>query len=401
MVNPISPADGRVQAFVKAEKFDPTVKVNPDPRMIQSRSPRYNLVIAKYLRPVEHVIYNLLDDDGDRVVAKGMNQAARADAILSAFARFSKAVCFSLDCSRWDKHVKSTILNVEHGFYRALVGVHPEFDRLLSWQLVNRCRTSGGVKYVVTGGRMSGDVNTALGNCLLMVLMCRAAMRRLGVYYKLLNDGDDVLVFVEHSEFDRVSGSIAKIFLEFGQELKIENVASLPSDVVFCQSKLVHNGEHYVMVRDWRKVLSQACCGTKNWNVPSYVRPMMGLVGTCELALNVGIPVLQAYAVALIRCSRGLLANFGDADAGLVARLRAEFGEGLEAACKIKARPITDTARAAFTAAFGLCEWEQVAIEDILSKWDIDTTIATTVPGEWDSSWLDCRSLLVHLPEIY
>lgn len=400
-INPLSPSDGRIQSFVKAEKFDPAAKENPDPRMIQARSPRYNLVVAKYLRPIEHIIYNLLDDDGDRVVAKGMNQVARAAAVLKCFSAFREAVCFSLDCSRWDKHVKRGVLSIEHGFYRAVIGGSPELDKLLSWQLVNRCRTAGGVKYMVNGGRMSGDINTALGNCLLMVLMCRAAMRRIGVYYKLLDDGDDVLVFVEGSNFDRVSGEIAKIFLDYGQELKIENIARKPSDVLFCQSRIVHNGLDWIMVRDWRKVLSHACCGTKHWNNPAEVRPMMGLIGAGELALNLGVPILQEFALALKRCSRGLVAKLTNADTGLVYRLKAEFGDELEPVLRYQPRVVTAVARAAFTAAFGVSEWEQVAIEKILKTWDIDSTESITVPTEWMSDWVDRRSLLVHLPELY
>jgi hypothetical protein len=400
LMNPLTAGDARIQSFVKAEKFDPEAKVNPDPRMIQARSPRYNLCVAKYLRPVEHIIYGLQDEDGDRMVAKGLNQRQRADRVLRNFASFRNPVCFSLDCARWDKHVKAPILNIEHGFYKAVLPGHPEFERLLAYQMVNRCRTSGGVKYVVNGGRMSGDINTALGNVLLMVLMVKAAMRRLGVPCKVLDDGDDCLVWVEGSYFDRVSDSLPKIFLEYGQELKVENIAWKPSEVVFCQSRLVHNGEEWIMVRDWRKVLSQACCGTRHWNDPAMVRPMMGLVGACELALNVGVPILQAFALALIRNSRGQRASVVHTDSGLAARLKAEFGE-LEDAFKIKMRPVTAVARAAFTLAYGVEDWEQRAIENSLLTWTVDKTDSVTVPQEWASGWEDTRSLAVHIPLLH
>lgn len=400
-LNPLTVGDARIQSFVKAEKFDPEEKINPDPRMIQARSPRYNLVIAKYLRPVEEIIYHLKDDFGDRVVAKGMNQSARADQILANFSCFQSPVCFSLDASRWDKHVKAPVLAVEHGFYRDIMGHHPEFDQLLIWQMKNRCRTSGGVKYSVHGGRMSGDINTALGNCLLMVVMIMAAMKELGVFYKVLDDGDDCLVWVEGSNFDRVRRALPKIFLGYGQELKIENVAWTPSEVVFCQSRLVHNGERWIMVRNWRKVLAQACCGTRHWNDPAMVRPMMGLVGSCELALNVGVPILQEFALALIRISHGKIASMLHTDSGLLARLKAEYGKDLESAMAIKARPVTAEARAAFTLAFGVSEWEQCAVEEVLRKWDLTTETSLTVPSEWASDWIDRRALAVNIPKIF
>lgn len=403
LTNPVSAGDGRIQAFVKAEKFDPDAKVNPDPRMIQARSPRYNLVIAKYLRPTEHIIYNLVGRDKLREVAKGMNQFERAATILRKFSLFKSPVCFSVDCSRWDKHVSRDVLLVEHGFYKAVVGYHPEFDRLLSCQLNNRCRTSGGVKYTVDGGRMSGDINTALGNCLLMVLMARSAMRMLGVdVYSIFDDGDDCLIFVEDADFNTVSMGLNKTFLEFGQEIKIENVAREPWDVVFCQSRIVHNGEQYAMVRNWRKVLSQSACGTKHWNDPCQVAPMLGLVGTCELALSAGVPILQDYANALIRLAGGKIAKTINADSGVIARLRAEFGQGWESAItNARSRTITPEARASFERTFGVPDWEQQAIGNILANWSLSSFVAETVPVERDSTWVDTSALSQFIPLIY
>jgi hypothetical protein len=406
LVNPLSEADGRIQSFVKAEKINPLDKENPDPRMIQARSPRYNLVIAQYLRPVEHIIYNLEDNFGYRLVAKGLNQRDRASAIVSRFAQFDNPVCFSIDCSRWDKHVNSHVLKIEHDFYKHILGNHPIFDRLLRMQVNNKCRTAGGVKYSVYGGRMSGDINTALGNCLLMVLMVRTAMKRLGVnMYSFLDDGDDCLVFVEEGDFDAVSKGLKVEFLGFGQELKIENVAREVHEVLFCQSRIVYNGEYNIMVRDWRKVLSHACCGTRHWNDPNEVRPMFGLIGSCELALNAGVPILQAFSECLIRLSQGRCARIDNADAGILYRVKNEFGTYDALLSDIKAgvitgRPITDDARDAFERAFGVPHWQQRAVEAILQRWET-SVVASDVPTEWDHRWEDLRSLEVIGPKIF
>jgi len=398
VLRPISHDDARINSFVKAEKTDPFAKVNPDPRMIQARDPRYNLVVAKYLRPIEHYIYHLKGDDGLRCVAKGLNQRERADLFLRKWARFDVPVCFSIDCSRWDKHVTIDVLRVEHLFYRLLVPHCPEFDRLLSWQELNKCRTAGGVKYTVYGGRMSGDINTALGNCLLMVLMVRAAMVELGCKYTALDDGDDCLIIVEEIDFERLNAELPAKFLQFGQELKIENIARKPSDVLFCQARLAHNGIHPLFVRDWRKVLSNGCCGTKHWADPNLVRPMFGLVGTCELALNAGVPILQAYGEALIRMSRGRMASMLNAEAGLKYRVSLEFGENSPDAMP---RVVTARARRWFERAFGVPEWQQIEIERILSAWDLDDERCQDLPLEWDSSWTDRRSTQVLFPEIF
>lgn len=402
LVSPLCSSDARIQSFVKAEKFDPMAKINPDPRMIQARSPRYNFVLCKYLRPVEHIIYNLCDRHGVRAVAKGMNQRQRAATLVHKFSMFNNPVCFSIDCSRWDKHVSPEVLGVEHAFYKMLLPQHPEFDRLLSWQARNRCRTKGGVKYEVEGGRMSGDINTALGNCLLMVIMARAAMRSMRIkHYQLLDDGDDCLVLVEEEDFVTVSEQLQQKFLEYGQELKIENVAREIYDVIFCQSKIVFDGHDYLFVRDWRKVLSHACCGTKHWNEPPLVRPMMGLVGSCELALCKGIPILQAFAEALIRNSMGKIASMLNLETGLAYRVKAEYGADVDIKKEATSVEITDEARNSFEKSFGVPDWEQRAIEEILSRWTISSVETTTVPIEWDHRWTDDRSLLVHIPQIY
>lgn len=400
-INPLSASDARINSFVKAEKFDPEAKVNPDPRMIQARSPRYNLVIAKYLRPVEHFIYNLVGAAHTRQVAKGLNQRQRAALILEKFRQFRNPVCFTIDCSRFDKHVSLEVLRVEHAFYRMLLPNYPEFDRVLAWQEQNVCRTAGGVKYTVAGGRMSGDINTALGNCLLMVLMVRAAMRKLGIrHYDIVDDGDDCLVFVEMEDFALIKGELQKVFLQFGQELKIENVATDYTGVVFCQARIIYDGENHIMVRDWRKVLSQSTCGTKHWNDPCMVRPMCRLLGDCELALSAGVPILQEYALALRRIGGNKVAKLSSVDPGVMYRLERE-GDVQQVLLEAKARIITTEARLVFERVFQTSLFEQLAVEDVLRKWDLDVVTAVDVPVEWDSTWEDRRSLSVMLPQVY
>lgn len=397
-VRPFGDADARIQSFVKAEKTNPLAKVNPDPRMIQARTPRYNLMIAKYLRYVEHLIYNL-KHNGIRSVAKGMNQRVRAETILEKFSRFNDPICFSIDCSRWDQHVSDEVLEIEHGFYQHFYPNSEELRALLRHQRRNKCRTKNGVKYAVRGGRMSGDINTALGNCLLMVIMVRAAMGELDTKYDLLDDGDDCLIFIERSDFERVKEQLPAIFKAFGQELKIENIAERPSEVLFCQSRMVFNGKHHVMVRDWRKVLSQACCGTKHWNIPDMVRPMMGMVAACESVLNAGVPILAPFAAALHRMSRGRMAKLNACDSGLLRRYQIELGT--DKTPTFLNSEISLEARLSFQETFGVMISEQRTIEKALAEWDIDSEIARTVPVELDNTWDPVYSDAAYIPAVY
>jgi len=400
LVKPLTRSDASITAFVKAEKTDPRAKVNPDPRMIQARQPRYNLKLASYLRPIEHRIYHMSGVSGLRMVAKGLNAKQRAALLRQKWECFEAPVCVSLDASRFDKHVSREVLLQEHQYYIDCFGDNPELKELLDMQLKNRCRTANGVKYTVDGGRMSGDINTALGNCLIMIMMIMAACDQLGLRAEVLDDGDDCLLIFERKYLDQVIAALPAIFLEFGQELKVENIAYDICDVVFCQSKVVETAEGEMFVRDWRKVLSHACTGTKYWDNPRMVRPMMGLVGSCELAMSRGVPILQPFAEAVLRNSRGKRAKATTIDPGVIMRVRAELGS-FEEAYDNKSLPITQSARMSFARTFGVEIWEQLAIESILSAWDVEELNSTTYPSEIDYRWEHDVNISNLLPELY
>jgi hypothetical protein len=397
---PLTRSDARISAFVKAEKADPSAKKNPDPRMIQARQPRYNLVLASYLRPVEHRIYNLCGWSGLRMVAKGLNAKQRATLLQEKWDRFESPVCVSLDASRFDKHVSRDVLYQEHLYYLNSLGNPAELKEILAMQMKNKCSTKNGVKYTVDGGRMSGDINTALGNCLIMIMMILASCDGLKLDAEVLDDGDDCLLIFERSHLNRVVAALPGIFLEYGQELKVENIAYNISDVVFCQSKVITTVEGPMFVRDWRKVLSHACTGTKYWDNPRMVRPMMGLVGMCELAMSRGVPVLQPFALAVIRNSQGKTAKTTTIDPGVVMRIKNELGS-FDTAYERKSLPITDAARESFAETFGVEIWEQQAIEAILSDWVVNELNPTTYPVEIDHSWVHEVHVANVLPEIY
>lgn len=377
-VEPISERDARIKAFVKAERFDPADKINPDPRMIQARDPRYNLHLARYLRGIEHSVYGL-KRGGLPVIVKCKNPRQRAELLFARWKQFDRPVCFSLDASRWDKHVNIDVLRVEHNFYRQWYPAEIELDRLLRWQERNRCVTSNGVRYVVNGGRMSGDMNTALGNCLLMVAMIHAAMRGLGIKdYQIIDDGDDCLVLTEEHNYELLNAELPRIFLTYGQELKIENVARHPQDVVFCQSKLTLGADGWTFARNWRKVLSHSCCGTKHWNDPNMVRPMFGMLGDCENAIHRGVPIIQVYATRLRELSKGARANIEHLDSGYQYRIGSyQLGD----IKNIDGGEITTEARVEFERTWGVDPSTQLHIERTIMQWD-PREFAVDVPIE-------------------
>ncbi|APG76520.1 hypothetical protein 2 [Hubei tombus-like virus 12] len=393
LITPLNQRDGRVKAFVKAEKFDPTEKVNPDPRMIQARDPRYNLHLAQYLRPLEHECYSLRRH-GAPAIAKCFNPVQRANAIMQKWNMFENPVCFSLDCSRWDKHVHRKVLDVEHEFYQRWYPGEVQLETLLGMQKVNICTTSNGVKYTVDGGRMSGDMNTALGNVTLMCGMIYGAMKTFdNCHFEWLDDGDDCLVFVEQHDLARVAADLPRLFLEYGQELKIENIAMNPQDIVFCQSKLTYNGQFWTMARNWRKVLSQSCCGTKHWNDPNMVPGMFGLIGDCEMALHRGIPILQAFAQRLRDLSGGRRARMEHMDSSFQYRVGSYQLGDIQS---ITPAEVTEEARFEFQRTWGVDIQTQIGIEWHLAQWTPGIVHRDVGPELFSTDW--CQQLEPGIP---
>lgn len=379
---PLARADANLGCFVKAEKFNPLDKVNPDPRMIQARGPRFNLHMAGYIHPLERIVYQLRDEFGLRIFAKGLNSFEKADLIRSKFAKLKRPVCYSLDASRFDKHVSPKLLDEEHRFYLTMFPRDAQLAMLCDWQKRNKCFTSNGVRYAARGGRMSGDMNTALGNCVLMYAMLMAVAERLGVTPLVVDDGDDCLMLVEDHEAHKFEECITPYFLEFGMAIKLENRAEVPEQVVFCQSKIV--GDR--MVRNPIKVMSNGTSGCKHWHDPKLVRPMLTAVGACELACNAGVPVLQEYALSLLRNGRGERAKRIDLEGGVLQRALYEAGSE-QNIYATKAKDVTLEMRMEFERVWGIPVPAQLILEEMLQGWVIDDIVAVPVGTELHADW--------------
>lgn len=377
----VEATDGRIRAFIKMEKFNMLDKVNPDPRVIQYRSPKYNCMLGRYLRACEHQLYKLKGPLGYRVIAKGLNQVDRAKLLQKKLNAFEHPVVFSIDGSRWDKHIHPDILNLEHSYYLKCFGNDPFLKWLLWYQQNNICSTKNGLKYKVAANRMSGDLNTALGNCLLMVTMVYAAMKSLHIkYWDVLDDGDDCLIIVEKSQERLLLDGLANEFLTYGQEIKLENRAEDIQDVKFCQCQVVRVGGQPRFVRNWKKVLSGASSGFHNWNDLNKVYGMFTAIGQCELSINVGVPILEAFARACIRIGRGKQppADF----------YRYEYGQhNFESMTTFRNPVVGFDERVSFERAFGVSPDDQIAIENALDRWDVLVDEFVDVDVEIDHRW--------------
>ena len=117
------------------------------------------------------------------------------------------------------------------------------------------------IDYITDGCRMSGDMNTSLGNCLIMSALVLLYCRERGVRAKLANNGDDCLVFMDRRSLAQFRGGLHQWFVDFGFNITEEETAHVFERCEFCQSRPVWSGYEWVMVRNPQVALAKDVMG--------------------------------------------------------------------------------------------------------------------------------------------
>lgn len=363
-------ADSYVSTFLKAEKVNFTSKGDPAPRVIQPRSPRYNVEVGRYLKLFEGSLCQAFSRCfGYPVVMKGMNAQQVGDWMHKHWTHFRTPVGVGLDASRFDQHVSRAALEWEHSIYNSHFR-SDELRRLLRMQLVNRGigRVEGHrVDYTVEGCRMSGDMNTGMGNCLLMSSIVIAYCESRHIDFRLANNGDDCVLFVEAGDLPALHGLDAW-FLDFGFTLTREPPVYELEKVEFCQFQPVLTSTGWRMVRNPFTAMSKDCVSLVGWDTPSHIRAWATAVGECGLALTRGVPCWEAWYARLIRCG-------GDSNAGVEERIQEQ---GMYQWSKgVVGGVISPEARWSFYRAFGILPDAQEALE---AEYALDDQLAHYTP---------------------
>jgi hypothetical protein len=358
----ITKADSFLQSFVKAEAVNFTAKPDPAPRIIQPRNPRYNALVGRFIRPLEHRVYRAIANlFGGPTVMKGYNAVSTASCLREMWQEFTQPVALSLDASRFDQHVSREALQWEHSVYNRVYN-DPELAALLKWQLDNTGYVStsdgGRFRYTVSGCRMSGDMNTALGNCLIMCALVWTWANTCGVRIRLANNGDDCSVIMESRDLARFTAGLDAWFLEMGFTLTSEGHTSVFERIDFCQTRPVLTGRGWVMCRSPVVGL----CKDVLCKQPTMDRPITGYrrwlyqVGVAGAALADGVPVFSSAYAAFqrvgIMCEKAQ--GFGDMSSGFE-----HMARGLRA----ESTPITPEARVSFWRAWGITPDQQEMLE--------------------------------------
>jgi len=361
---PLCSADYKLRAFLKAEKL-PSAK-DAKPRMIFPRSPRYNLVLASWLKPFEHWLWGRLTakwlfdvSNPTRVVAKGLSPRCRANLIVRKFNAFERCTVFEVDGKAFEAHVSYAQLCCERSVYQAAYPGDSDLKRVLSKQLFEG-KTSSGVKFSRPGGRASGDFNTGMGNTLIMLAAVVGVLKSRHRKFDILCDGDNALVFCESRDLAWVrQGFYRDVLAASGHELTLEKPVTVLEHVRFGRSAPVFlgHGLGWTMVREPESVLSGAYASHRWLREPLFARRWLSGVARCELSLAIGVPVLQQHSLKVLKAvghSSKALPDAALADYFVVGAWLAGEGSVIQP---------TRECRLSFEAAFGWSPEVQLAVE--------------------------------------
>nr|WPR18365.1 MAG: RNA-dependent RNA polymerase [Chemarfal virus 66] len=356
----VRPMDWKVKTFVKFEKLLKKPGKVRVPRVIQPRSPVYSLALGRFTRPIEHQLYGWLNSIwGGVTVMKGLTPEQVGAEVYGKWSSFPNPVAVGLDASRFDQHVSRDALRWEHAVY-LMCNDSPDFEFLLSKQLKNQgVAYSEGKKltYETDGCRMSGDMNTGMGNCLLMCSMmysyCKRHGLRPGVDVHLLNNGDDCVLILDQKNFGKLK-NIGPWFLRLGFTMEEELPVTVLEEIEFCQSQPVCVDGQWLMVRSLKALSKDSLCLLEEGQLGAW----LGAVGRAGLALTGGVPIYQSVYSSYMRSGfeeKGVTRNRLLADSGF---MRAAVG------MRRRVGVISDETRVSFWRAFGVTPCHQIAIEE-------------------------------------
>lgn len=376
-------SDSVSNSFVKVEKGDTTKA----PRVIQPRKPKYNLVLGQYLKAIEHRVFKALQrmcGCCSPVVMKGYNLDTVASIIAYKWSLFKQPVAVGIDASRFDMHVMEAQLMWEHNCYLKMYNmgkvrtlrdkngrvaryIYPNnpLGELLEKQMYNRgvgyCK-DGKLSYRVTAKRFSGDLNTGMGNCLLMVPMIDRYCREHGIKYDLINNGDDAVVFMEERDVTKFLEGLPQWFIENGFRMTVEMPVRDLCEVEFCQMHPLLISGSWTMVRNIPTAIAKDACTVLPITSRIMLEKWHTAIADGGLAAYTGVPILGEFYRMLLRNGKGRAS-------GILNSVQMQTGmKMMTRGVSRRNDVVTAEARQQVFQAWNITPDEQVALEGVFKK---------------------------------
>jgi hypothetical protein len=177
------------------------------------------------------------------------------------------------------------------------------------------------------------------------------------LHWDFLCDGDDALIFCEADDLGWQE-DFARHCASLGFKMAIEEPVMELDQVEFCQAHPVEvTHDKWVMVRNpVRAIYRSAMSNTSMATVPEALQTLWA-IGSCELALHAGVPIMQEFALYCLR--NGVKPSNQKLD---LMRYKLTY-QYWELPKNNKPYPVTAFARASFASAFGISVAEQLLIE--------------------------------------
>lgn len=425
----IRKSDFAIQAFAKVEAVDVLKKYGErslappcccvgtclcscgaECRLIQFRRREGALYWRQVVGPIEAVFYKMEDtvpgqcDSASRTslgnFGKGRDSLSTGELLWRMYADLAtrgRVVILLLDCSRADAHIGKELQEWFMDMVRHMTCKEGKdiVDLVRDW-LVDppKNKSMGGVDYQTKPVLRSGDMHTSLmANVLFWALynmfkdhithatpLAQAVRDALGwvgpgappdsVQFGF--NGDDVVLMCNEGCADQIHQTVGTFMSWFGIDLRVDGRTEVFEETEWCQSRPVLTTSGYRQVRDPWKVMSVALSGPK-WAhlTPKLQDRRVATIGACELILNRGVPILQEWALALLRSVNVGEVGFDQLDYTQSSywRCRIELGKLGGELRVIKPEEVTHATRESFCRAFGVTLADQLAYEEILRSW--------------------------------
>nr|QTJ63683.1 RNA-dependent RNA polymerase [Dipteran tombus-related virus] len=219
-----------VTAFTKLEKTG-TNKYKA-PRLIQARHVTFNIEYGRWLKALEidltkhHRLRHRFGKGNYDEIARRITRCAK---------RFRYTT--EVDHTEFDSHITREHLELSHTFYKACYPTSQELPYLCNQTLRNRVRTYQGDRWEINGTRMSGDVDTSLGNSIINYALLSAMLHDTGIHdFEIIVNGDDSILFTNIPVNVQLMSRIAR---KYNMNSKINASTDNIHHTEFCRTKLV------------------------------------------------------------------------------------------------------------------------------------------------------------------
>ncbi len=305
---PLTEADWMLKTFIKFEKCN----VSKAPRIINPRSTRYTLELARYLKKIEKSIYRginkVFGSRTQHTVIKGLNVVETANVIKEKWDLFVDPVFIGGDITKLDMHIGIDALKMEHSTYNQVFRSR-RLKWLLTKQLLNKGTAwfpDGKVSFKMIGTRSSGDINTSTGNAIIVCGVLNDAVKHLQIFVEVIDNGDDFGLIVERSDMQKVVQFLPTHFEQYGFRLTMEEPVDEFENIEFCQTKPVFDGSVWRMCRLPMTIFKKDTICTMPVHTEKVWREWLMAVGDGGVSLTRGLPVLpnfyRAYQRSGVKC---------------------------------------------------------------------------------------------------